>query len=636
MRRSAFKMIFGGIAWLLLILFAPGHAGAQPTGTVSSQLTAGATTVGAAEVQRLGLIGLLTFTAGSSQAVFCSGVLLTNQWVLTAGHCLDALTGKTTQVFVIGQPAIFTMNALYKFGVGSQDTTGPDMGLIQLSSPMPNGGFTNRFFTRLNRSDPTGKSVTLYGASTNAYLKTTSTVQGPSGPSNHNLVLTANSTGSTTTQGDSGGPTFLSENGQTLLVGLTTATNGTITAIHPHVAWLLAATRSFLDQTQPFASTTTLIDEFRALPEGDKFSGKNTTIGENWQAIARIVMMMCTKRGFIGGTLIPDRTSQDRLLKFACIGRSGGAVVDATQAQLDATGSGFSDIGAVGWARGARAANAICHARSGMVGGFLTGAPGSNGTGQAVVCVNASAGQTFGANPDQLPDIGRADIDQAAWLAGRVDASDFCRSFGYDGGLSDGIHVPSGIGVVCIGRKSIELGGFTTTTPPDVLARRRALYAVSLDEPLLAPAGAASGVPMGFKPCHDLLLPNSVCPVVPDYRQWAYDLGKRRLLHVDSGKCVAVAPAPSLKVGAVVLQTCVGAPSESWTVSAPAGSGVWRIKSDASTLCLTAFREAAGAGPGRRVTLTRAASLVQRPCSGTDAQAFNDVDANWRPAQMPR
>jgi len=92
---------------------------------------------------------------------------------------------------------------------------------------MPNNGFNNRFFTRLDRADPVGKSATLYGKSTGNYLKTTSTVASANG---RNLKLTANSSGSTTAQGDSGGPTFVAVDGQNLLIGLTTSTVGPIAA----------------------------------------------------------------------------------------------------------------------------------------------------------------------------------------------------------------------------------------------------------------------------------------------------------------------------------------------------------------------------------------------------------------------
>jgi hypothetical protein len=72
--------------------------------------------------------------------------------------------------------------------------------------------------------------------------------------SGRNLKLTANSSGSTTAQGDSGGPTFVAVNGQNLLIGLTTSTGGTIAAVEPAVNWIIAATRTFLDQSRPFAA----------------------------------------------------------------------------------------------------------------------------------------------------------------------------------------------------------------------------------------------------------------------------------------------------------------------------------------------------------------------------------------------
>jgi secreted trypsin-like serine protease len=229
-----------------------------------AQLTPGAVGLPAAEEMAMGLVSIVTFTPATGAAVGCSGVLLTNNWVLTAGHCLDALTGRTTQVTANGVPGVFTMNALYKFGTGANDPTGPDIGLIRLVAPMPNNGFTDRFSTQLNRNDPVGKAATLYGKSTGTYLKTSSTVASANG---RNLALQANSTGSTTTQGDSGGPTFIAAGGQNVLIGLTTATGGTIAAVQPSVNWIIAATRTFLDQSLPFAATVVLPDEIAAQPE---------------------------------------------------------------------------------------------------------------------------------------------------------------------------------------------------------------------------------------------------------------------------------------------------------------------------------------------------------------------------------
>jgi hypothetical protein len=341
------------------------------------------------------------------------------------------------------------MNALYKFGVGANDPTGPDIGLIRLSAPMPNNGSTNGFVTQLNTADPVGKQVTVYGSSTGSYLKTTSTVAGASG---RNLDLAANSSGSTTAVGDSGGPSFLAENGQTLLVGLTTATGGKIAAVHPAVSWIVAATRTFLDQAQPFASTIVLPAEIAALPEGNRFGGSAEVVGRDWPSVQRSVTMMCTKRGFVGGTLVPDTTLKDGVLKIACIGRSGGVAIQASQAQINATGLPFNDINSVPWPQAARAAAGVCATLTNTIGGFFDGTM-TDAQSMGVVCLNPNAGKFDEADTGHLPNTGQSDLNTVDWLAARADASAFCRVFGFEGGVADGNQRPGVRGLMCIGKQ---------------------------------------------------------------------------------------------------------------------------------------------------------------------------------------
>jgi V8-like Glu-specific endopeptidase len=598
-------------------------------------LTSGAATVPQPEATQLGLVSISTFPAGSPPGVVCSGVLLTNNWVLTAGHCLDALTGKVTQVTVPGAPGVFTMDALYKFGVSANDTTGPDIGLIRLSAPVPNGGFTNRFFTRLNRTNPVGKSVTLYGQSTGAYLKTTSTVASAAG---RNLKLQANSTGSTTAPGDSGGPTFLAENGQTLLVGLTTTTGGTIAAIHPAVNWLIAATRTFLDQTRPFAATVVMADEIAAQPEGNRFGGTNSQVGRDWPSVQRSVTMMCAKRGFIGGTLVPDTTVANGVLKIACIGRTGGSTMQASQAQIDATQSGFNDLGSVGWAQAGRAAARLCASLPGTIGGFFDGSVSGSVGAQTLglVCVNRNAGEFVDADSSSLPTLGQADLNTVDWLAARAEVSTFCRGFGFEGGIANGNQIPGKRGVACIGKLSIELGGFGTT-PASVLAHPRALYAISIDEPLVAPPGAAIDVGLTFEPCRGLIASTQRCPVVPAFEQWSYSEPTHRLVHVASGRCVNISGARKDSDALIILFPCSGAPNEKWSIITKTPSVQnWRIKSDFSGLCLTAIPGHAAQSKNGTLVLARVGTLAQRPCDGSDSQLFGNVDADFFRREGPR
>lgn len=168
--------------------------------------------------------------------------------------------------------------------------------------------------------------------------------------------------------------------------------------------------------------------------------------------------------------------------------------------------------------------------------------------------------------------------------------------------------------------------------PAEVVARKRALYGVSIDEPLIPPADAAIDVQLTFASCHDLRV-RPGCPVEPLYEQWSYDPNRRRIVHVGSGRCLNISGARHDAGAPIILFPCVDAANEKWSVT---GTSTLVIKSDLTGLCLHAL-------PGRRaqsgpiqVALRSPATLTQMPCDGSDAQRFSDVDADWHRRNGPR
>jgi hypothetical protein len=173
------------------------------------------------------------------------------------------------------------------------------------------------------------------------------------------------------------------------------------------------------------------------------------------------------------------------------------------------------------------------------------------------------------------------------------------------------------------------VGSFDTTVPESVLRQRRALYALNVDEPLIAPPGAAIDVQLAFKACHAAERITSGCRVTPELEEWSYDPATHRLLHVASGQCLNISGARSDAGAPIILYPCSGAPNEKWTVVTRPGTSIWTVRSDLTSLCLHALPGRVVGGDWSSPRLITPARLAQMPCDGSDAQLFSNVDADW-------
>lgn len=178
--------------------------------------------------------------------------------------------------------------------------------------------------------------------------------------------------------------------------------------------------------------------------------------------------------------------------------------------------------------------------------------------------------------------------------------------------------------------------GTFAAIPDSVIAHRRALYAVSLDEPLIAPPNAAADIQLNFKQCHNSVASLAIgCPLDPSVQLWSYDPATHILYHVPSGKCLNISGARRSSGAPIILYPCTGAPNEKWSLVNPRNSSTWTIKSDLSGLCLEAVP---GRGPGRvpHLTLATPAALTQSVCNNSASQQFADSDAAWTIRNGPR
>jgi hypothetical protein len=181
------------------------------------------------------------------------------------------------------------------------------------------------------------------------------------------------------------------------------------------------------------------------------------------------------------------------------------------------------------------------------------------------------------------------------------------------------------------------IGAFPTTTPASVLSHQRALYAISINEPLIAPPGAAIDIQLTFKRCHDVRTNLDFgCPVTPELEQWAYDPATHHLYHGASGKCVNISGARTDPGSPIIIYPCSGGANDKWTLIEQAGSPIWSIKSDQTGMCLQAQPGHVGRVTKKWVTLPTPATLVQMPCNGSDAQLFSNVDADSSRRNGPR
>ena len=428
----------------------------------------------------------------------CSGVLLVNDWLLTAGHCASAdrvTVGQLTATISIGTSSrsVSPADAVYLFG-GSPDGVGADLALVHLSAPLivhgRGTGFTNRLWSGSMAQLGTGtRTVSIYGqgflhytACANdtrpnfgdyggSYRSGTASVGGvgyepnvlpgnienprttwSEQPSGQYMQLLPTTDNQLPLSGDSGGPSFIFNPGSSrpYLVGIQSSGN----CVPQGTSAEPIATDAYQVAIPAVRDWIAAVLASRWVPGS---TGANVWVGPaeiagvrwpvndvntaGWAQSARAAAAMCYARGYAGGHFDGHQGALNNITGSGIL-CSGGDTLwqDVTAATISGTGWDFTNVDEVNWAQANRAAERICASIPGhYVGGHFNGHQRSGTYG--LFCYRGGA-RRFDATLAQLAATGwplpTSTLDDVPWAQAARAATGFCRTKSYDGGFMSG------------------------------------------------------------------------------------------------------------------------------------------------------------------------------------------------------